>query len=234
MSSPINGDSDEKNVAPSVDISTQVCRKKSSGSSARKRCKSQSESASSKAKNISESSESENRSRQETPPVNHPPPRKAKPSGKYGIRKRNSKRVAERVLACMQKRQKKMVASDSDSVINDAPCFSDMKLSSNSSKEKEDIGSSLHKNVKPLTTSRSRRKKSPVKDSHKVVQDEFPSVSLNEMTPDLPATSSDDNLKKEECVDENTCKQEVSDDKSWKTIEKALFEKGLEIFGRKR
>lgn len=203
-------------------------RKKSSGPSARKRVKScQSESASSNAKNISESSDSENGPRQDA----HASPLK-KPAGKCGIRKRNSKRVAERVLACMQKRQKKMTVSDSDSVVKGGVCPGDTKLRSNSCKENEDSSSSSHKNLKSPPSGRSRRKESTNKDSQIVV--EVLDGSSNEMTTDPLATSSDDNIRKEEFVDENLCKQESCDDKSWKAIEKGLFEKGVEIFGRNR
>ncbi|KAI4314982.1 hypothetical protein L6164_027836 [Bauhinia variegata] len=92
-------------------------RKKSSGPTARRRLKSsQSESASSNAKNISESSDSENGPGQDTASASLSTPHKSKPVRKGGVGKRNSKRVAERVLASMHKRQKKTVASDSDSV----------------------------------------------------------------------------------------------------------------------
>ncbi|CAL5187867.1 unnamed protein product [Lathyrus oleraceus] len=95
-----------------------LSRKKSSGKR-RIKC-SQSESASSNAKNISESSDSENGPGRDATSASHSAPPKAKPVGKSGKGKRNSKRVAERVLVCMQKRQKKAVASDSDS-ISEAP-----------------------------------------------------------------------------------------------------------------
>ncbi|PON67154.1 Histone-lysine N-methyltransferase, EZ [Trema orientale] len=232
VSSPMNGDFVEKTVTRSDGTSAQISSgKKSTGPSARKRVKScQSESASSNAKNISESSDSEIGPRH--PSIHLESPTKARVPGKCGIRKRNSKRVAERVLACMQKRQKKMMAPDSDSIVNGALCPSDMKLRSNSWKENEDTSSSSHKNVKSPITGRSRRKSSPRKDSPKEIQGDVPDGSSNEMITDPPATSCDDNLRKEEFVDENIYKQESSDDKSWKTIEKGLFEKGIEIFGR--
>lgn len=229
----MNGDFVEK-TTKSDGTSAQISsEKKSTGPSARKRAKScQSESASSNAKNISESSDSEIGPRH--PSIHLASPSKTKGAGKSGIGKRNSKRVAERVLACMQKRQKKMMPPDSDSIVNGGLCPSDMKLRSNSSKENEDTSSSSHKNAKSTTTGRSRRKDSPRKDSHKEIQGEVPDGSSNEMITDPSATSCDDNLRKEEFVDENIYKQESSDEKSWKTIEKGLFEKGVEIFGRNR
>lgn len=233
ISSPMNDDLEEKDIisldGAGAHLST---RKKSSGLSARKKGKSfQSESASSNAKNISESSDSENETRQDDTCSHDPISTKTKLAGKSGIPKRNSKRVAERVLVCMQKRQKKTVASDSDSIVDGGLCPTDMKLRSNSCKDNEDTSSSSQKNLKSSTSGRCRRE-SPLKDSQKVVQGEVLDGSSNEMITDLPATSSDDNLRKEEYVDENIYKQECSDDKTWKTIETSLFEKGIEIFGK--
>lgn len=94
-------------------------RRKSSAPSTRRQMKcSQTESASSCAKNICESSDSENGHGQDTASASQPMPPKTKPVGKGGIGKRNSKRVAERVLVCMQKRQKKTIASESDSIVS--------------------------------------------------------------------------------------------------------------------
>lgn len=103
-------------------------RKKSSG---RRQIKcSLSESASSNAKNISESSDSENGPGRDAFSASHSASPKTKSGGKSGIGKRNSKRVAERVLVCMQKRQKKTMASDSDSIVSSVLCSSDMHLTS--------------------------------------------------------------------------------------------------------
>ncbi|XP_062156816.1 histone-lysine N-methyltransferase CLF [Alnus glutinosa] len=235
VSSSMNGDLEEKNVPSSGCTGAQILsRKKSSGPSARKRAKScQSESASSNAKNISESSDSENGPGQDTTSTHHSSPPKTKLVGKCGISKRNSKRVAERVLVCMQKRQKKMLASDDcDSFVSGGLCPGDMKPKSNSLKENEDTSSSSHKNVKSPTSGRSRRKDSSNQDGHKFVQSDVLDGSSNDINTDPPATSSDDNLRKEEFVDENVYKQELGDNKPWKAIENGLFEKGVEIFGR--
>lgn len=158
---------------------------KCSGSSSRKKPSakrriksSQSESASSNAKNISESSDSENGPGRDAVSASQSAPPKTKPIGKTGVGKRNSKRVAERVLVCMQKRQKKTMVSDSDSI------------------------------------------------------SEAPDRSSNDMFTDPRAMSSEDNTRKEEFVDDNVCKQDITDDKSWKALEKGLLEKGMEIFGR--
>lgn len=106
-----------------------LSRKKSSGSSSRRRVKgSRSESASSNAKNISESSDSDNGPGQDTASASHSALPKTKSVGKGGIGKRNSKRVAERVLVCLQKRQKKTVVSDSDSIVGGPLCSSYLTL----------------------------------------------------------------------------------------------------------
>ncbi|KAL9394163.1 hypothetical protein Peur_013448 [Populus x canadensis] len=206
-------------------------RKKTSASSARRNVKScQSESASSNAKNISESSDSEIGPHQDTSPTSQISPSKSMLVGKGGTCKRNSKRVAERVLSCMRKRQKKMVASDSDSVASGGLLSIDLKRRSTSHKGKEDASSS-HKNAKSPTMARSRRKELMNQDSHNLVQGEFHDGLSSEMVSNPPVTSSDDTLRKEEFIDEHKCKKEISDDRSWKAIEKGLFEKGVEIFG---
>lgn len=233
VSSPVCADFEDKTAPSSDGAGPHLSSRKNCGPSSKRRAKScQSESASSNGKNISESSDSEIRPKQDTTSTHHSSsPPKTRLVGKCAIRKRNSKRVAERVLVCMRKRQK-MVASDSDSILSGRLWPRDMKLRSNSRKENEDASSSSLKKVKPSITGRSRRKCSPVQDSNKLVEGEVPEGQMNEMINDPPASSSDDTLRKEEFVDESMCKQERSDDKSWKAIEKGFFEKGVEIFGR--
>ncbi|THG20181.1 hypothetical protein TEA_005566 [Camellia sinensis var. sinensis] len=206
VSSPMRVDSQEKPVPSPDGTAAQISRKKSLGSSVRRKPKScQSESASSNARNISESSDSETRPVQDITSTHHSSsPSKSRLAGKCGIHKRNSKRVAERVLHCMQKRQKKMVASDSDSFVSGSLGSKDMKLRPNSRKENEGASSSSQK-LKSSSAGRPRRK-------------------------DL--ICNDDTMRREEFVGENICKQEIVDGKSWKTIEKSLYDKGLEIFGR--
>ena len=119
-------------------------RKKPGGPSARRRAKcSQSESASSNAKNISESSDSENGPGQDAASASQSTPLKAKSVGKGGTGKRNSKRVAERVLNCMQKRQKKIVASDSDSIVSAILCSIDLQYKFNYCQDIEETSYSL-------------------------------------------------------------------------------------------
>jgi len=233
--SPQRGVIEENSICQSDGARVPISsRKKTSASSARRNVKScQSESASSNAKNISESSDSEIGPHQDTSPTSQISPSKSMLVGKGGTCKRNSKRVAERVLSCMRKRQKKMVASDSDSVASGGLLSIDLKRRSTSHKGKEDASSS-HKNAKSPTIARSRRKELMNQDSHNLVQGEFHDGLSSEMVANPPVTSSDDTLRKEEFIDEHKCKKELSDDRSWKAIEKGLFEKGVEIFGGNR
>lgn len=234
--SPLRSDLEEKHPMSSDGTGAQIStKKKSSCKTGRRRAKSyQSESASSNAKNISESSESENGPRQDGNTIHQSPPPNSKITGAGGIRKRNSKRVAERVLICMQKRQKKMAASESESLASVGHCPNDVKLKSNSCKENDDTSSSSRKNIRSPIPGRSRRRESLTQKCNKFDQNETLNNSSNEIITHLPADSCDDNSRKEECVDENLCKQDLADDKSWKAIEKGLYEKGIEIFGRNR
>lgn len=236
VTSPLCADFECKTAPSSDGAGPHISSRKNCSVSNKKRAKScQSESASSNGKNISESSDSEIRLKQDTTCTRHSSsPPKTSLVGKSAIRKRNSKRVAERVLVCMRKRQKKMAASDSDSILSGGIWPRDMKLRSNSRKENEDAGSSSLKKVKPLVTGRSRRKCLPVQDNDKLIQPEAPEGQMIEVVNDLPASSSDDTLREEDYGHESMCKQEKSDDKSWKAIEKGFFEKGVEIFGRNR
>ncbi|XP_043714027.1 histone-lysine N-methyltransferase EZ1-like isoform X2 [Telopea speciosissima] len=233
-SSPIHNGFEEKPIDSSVSAETCISpRKKICGSSVGKRQKSdQSESASSNGRNMLESSESEIIPRGDNPSVNHSPtPPKIKLVGKCGVRKRNSKRVAERVLICMRKRQKKMVASHSDSDVVACLRARDMKLRSNSCKENEDASSFSQQKVNSLVTRKSRRKGSPVKASQELSSAKAHDGPSKDSKDSLMIIS-EDVLRKGEFVDKNIYKQELVSDKSWKTIEKSLFAKGVEIFGR--
>ncbi|GFZ18772.1 SET domain-containing protein [Actinidia rufa] len=231
VTSSMRVDPQEKPVPSPDGTQAQISRRKSLGPSVRRKTKSShSESASSNARNISESSDSETRAIQDfisAPQTSLSP--KSKLSRKYGIHKRNSKRVAEQVLLCMRKRQKKMVASDSDSVMSGILGSRDMKLRSKSHKEHEDPTSS--QKLKPSSVGRPRKKEPPLIDSQKIMQQEVPHGPSYEVISYRPVRS-EEILRKGEFAGENVCRQDTSDGKPWKTIEKTLYEKGLEIFGR--
>ncbi|XAR57782.1 Histone-lysine N-methyltransferase [Bertholletia excelsa] len=201
------------------------------GPSVRRRAKScQSESASSNTRNILESSDSETKPLHDVTSTPHSSsPTKSRLARRCSSHKRNSKRVAERVLLCMQKRRKKMVASDSCYVMSAGIGLRETKLRSNSCKENEDAGSSLK--LKSLSAGRPRRKESPKSEGKKTLQQEIPDGQSNDKIHDQLA-SVDGNKTKEDFAGKNIHKQETTDGISWKTIEKALYGKGLEIFGR--
>ncbi|KAI3785086.1 hypothetical protein L1987_44198 [Smallanthus sonchifolius] len=211
----------EQKAAPLSDgNNVQSSRKKSNGRSLLRRLKSsQSENVSSNAKNISESSESDAR----------PGPRKSKLMEKRGTRQRNSKRISDHVPVAIKKRQKKLDASDSDSVSSGSIGLRDLGVRSSSHKESEEASSSSLK-AKSLSARRGRRKDSSVPGGDRSLQPDVP--DCKEITSAQPVINSDEKWKKEEFGDDNICRQEVIEFKSWKTIEKSLFEKGLEIFGR--
>ncbi|GAB4848992.1 hypothetical protein Ancab_003805 [Ancistrocladus abbreviatus] len=224
------GNSEEKPGPSSDGVHARVLpRKKSTGSSVRQKGKSgQSESASSNARNVSESSDSDTRPRQDNSLINQSsPPLKTKPLGKSGMHKKKNKRDAERIIIAMQKRRKKMVTSGFDSVTSGDNSLRDMKLQSNLGKQDEDASSSSQKKVNSAADGRPKKKGSRSLGN--------PISNSSEVPDDLPhqcMSHHDDSSRKEEFVDESSGKQVSSDDKSWKALEKSLFEKGLEIFGR--
>ncbi|KAF5193395.1 Histone-lysine n-methyltransferase, partial [Thalictrum thalictroides] len=229
-SSMPDGSQEEKVPSSGSAGMSKPTKQKAGGSVLKKKPKStQCESASSNERNASESSDSE------IGPQLHSislqcssPPLKTKLVGKSKIRKRNSKRVAERALLSKRKKQKKLVASDSDSVASGCHRSRDMKLRSDSRKDSEDASSSSQHKMKSPISRKSRKKESPV-DSNKTLLIEGNGKQSDEAVKGLPMIGNDDTLRKE-CVDENICRHEG--DKSWKAIEKGLYTKGLEIFGR--
>ncbi|CAN1813460.1 Histone-lysine N-methyltransferase CLF, partial [Linum perenne] len=227
LNSPELGDTKENSLQPSGSAGTRMSARKKSTSSTRKKAKpSQSESASSNVKNMSESSDSENEPQQDTSSTSHLSPSKNKLVGKCGNSHRNSKRVAERVLSCIKKRQKKLIGSDSDSVASGSLLGGDAV---SPHKENEDAISSSHKKAKnSSSTRRSRKTEFPVHE----VQDAARDGISNQMCTDPPGSSSDNTMKKDAYVDGIRCKPELNHNLSWKAFEKSIFEKGVEIFGR--
>ncbi|KAL9158193.1 hypothetical protein ABFS82_08G051400 [Erythranthe guttata] len=182
-------------------------------------------------KKKSKSCQSDSSSSSEIKPINDVSSSvKSTSAGKSGGDKRSSKRIAENVIDAKKKRHKKMPTSDSDSVAGGGLSLKDLKLHTNSCRENEDSSSS--QKVKSTSSRKSRRKESLVLDFEKSLQEEAVSDASNESESNQPLTSSGDTLKKEEFVDENMFKQEIIDNKCWKPFEKALYEKGIQIFGR--
>lgn len=226
MRSASQGDH-EGNMLLASDGVCQMPKRKNTGPPLRIRSRSsQSDSGSPNAKNISESSDSEIRPLKDVAAVEPPSPRKNKFLRKSGVPKRNSKRVAEHVLVSMRKRQKKMLTCNSDPVMSGNLSLKDLNLRSNSHKENEDDGSSSPKGNSP--SRRRSRMKSPALDDDQLLPIEAAGCLENDVLAIQPLASYDDTLT------ENFYRQEVSHDKSWKTLEKALYEQGLEMFGRNR
>ncbi|XP_020090394.1 histone-lysine N-methyltransferase EZ1 isoform X2 [Ananas comosus] len=191
----------------------------------------QGDSASSNARVASESSESEVRPCQglKSSPLS-PSTSKGKLGGKGGIRKRSNKRIAERVLVSMRKRQKKMGTSNSDSIISGSFQPRAMKLRSDTRGGNKDSSSSSQHKV-PSTRS-SGQKGAPQKENGNSICEEIQNGFACEMVKESSATDDDESSQKEEFVGENTCKQEETGCNSWTVIEQGLFLKGLEMFGK--
>ncbi|KAI4330273.1 hypothetical protein MLD38_028573 [Melastoma candidum] len=199
-----------------------ISRKKSYSSSTKARLKSsQGESASSNVRNISESSDSETGPRQDASPLT---PLLVKKADKSGSDKRNSKRVAERVLLNMRKKQRSLPCN-SESVASGTLLNNDTELGENLLKNSEDSASSSQKRAKSTTLGRQRQKEVAANVSEN-------SGKLPVARPCDLLVDTDDTKRKEVFVKENVCKQEPRDVKSWRKLEKDLYEKGLEIFGR--
>ncbi|KMT11349.1 hypothetical protein BVRB_5g106820 [Beta vulgaris subsp. vulgaris] len=215
----------------SNDTSIEVSpRNKFTGSSNKRKGKSTpSESASSNARNASDSSDSDERLAQDKNSIDQSSIQpETKSIGKSGTRKNKYKRAAERILVAMQKRHK-MLAQDADSVNAGSTLSSDMKLRSRTRKEDE-VASSSSQKKGTLSTDERSRTGFPALGSSKSLN--APSDVLNIGSNDQSTVNLDDVSRKEEIVDESPGKVEVNIDKSWKALEKALYEKGLEIFGR--
>ncbi|XP_073098811.1 histone-lysine N-methyltransferase CLF isoform X3 [Elaeis guineensis] len=198
MNSQMPHDSELQTQSSGSARASLYTKKKSHCSSVGRRAKyHQGESTSSNARVVSESSESEVHPRQDIMSVKVFSSSKIKQDGKYGIRKKDNKRIAEQVLLCMRKRQKKM-----------------------------------NKIVKSPIIRNSRKKGLSQQDTINLAYVEAQNDSTGEIVKESLAAGCDESSRKEEFVDESTCKYENTRGKSWKVIEQSLFVKGLEIFGR--
>lgn len=191
--------------SPSSGKKQKATKKKTQASSLARKSKAQQSDSSSNAKVISESSESEvppsqNSNTSTTPPTDQ----------NYGTKKGNKKRAAERVLACIRKRQKEAAESGSNSI------FSGSRLSRGDAKDANGDKDCLSRTSKKKKLT--GQKASVFSESSDLYKESF--------------GDGGESSKKEEFVGENVCKQAESKDASWKPIEQGLFVKGLEIFGR--
>ncbi|XP_052204371.1 histone-lysine N-methyltransferase CLF-like isoform X2 [Diospyros lotus] len=212
----------EKYFLPADHIGAQISWGKSPSPSGQRRIKScQNESAPSTGRNISGSSDSDSRSFQDITSTFRSMllPKSNLPT-ESGICKKNNQRVTEHILPCTQKRQKKAVPSVSSSSVNANLTSKDMVFQSITLEENEDDTSP--RKHRSLGGGMSERKESPTIDSQKYLQQGHPHGPLNEIISEK-LVYCDDALQEEGCACRSTHK--------WKTIEKALYEKGLEIFG---
>ncbi|KAK4488397.1 hypothetical protein RD792_004160 [Penstemon davidsonii] len=181
----------------------------------------------------SKSRESESASSSEIKPIKDANSSlKSTTAGKCDGDKRSSKRIADNILVAKKKRQKKTIASDSDSAAGGSVSLNNLTLWTNSRGENEDINSS--EKVKSTNSRKLRRKESQVLEYEKFLQAEADSGASNENDSNPPVTSCADTLKSEELVDESIYKEELFDDECWKPFEKALYEKGIQVFGHNR
>ncbi|XP_042415466.1 histone-lysine N-methyltransferase EZ1-like [Zingiber officinale] len=190
-----------------------------------------SESASSNAKVVSDSSESDMRNNQDNVSVQLcSSPLRNKQHGKSGAKKK-TKRVAERGLICIKKKQKKMMQSDADSLVSGCLVARDMKLRSDTRNDSKSSSSSM------TNRPSMRNKRNFVAQEEGNMNPKFDEAQKNDIfqtSKDPSVTEGDESERKEEFVDENIYKLEKGDCKPWKIIEQGLFLKGLEIFGKNR
>ncbi|KAM3252735.1 histone-lysine N-methyltransferase CLF [Capsicum annuum] len=189
----------------------------------------QSRSVSSNAKNISENSDSEIRLLSDILTVHRSAsPSNKKSDSKGGSTKTKWKRIAEDALVAAKKRHIEITAVES-------PVSIDLNIKSNSHKNVKNVGSSSQKSQQSDSGRRSRREGSPVLAIKNSLQGEGFSCQYKEAASEKHVMNYDDAFRKNDFVDEiheNNCRQEIDGDKPWRPLEKALFEKGLEMFGQ--
>jgi [histone H3]-lysine27 N-trimethyltransferase EZH2 len=200
--------------------------RKKHGSSGKKHRSQQSESSST-VRLSSESSDSEVRPVSNKSPQHSPSPSKVKIGPKGGIRKSANRRIAEKILMSVKKGQREMAQSDSNSV-SGSLLSRDMKLRSDTRTGNKDSFASSQYNSPSTRSSKNKTTPQIGNNSAEALND-----SVEEMNNEHSATDGYDSSRKEDFVDESTCKQD-DNHMSWKAIEQGLLVKGLEIFGRNR
>eukprot|EP01018_Ginkgo_biloba_P003160 Gb_22334 [translate_table: standard] len=163
-------------------------------------------------------------------------PQKGKRGGRHaGIPKKNNKRTAERVLVCIRKRQKKMVASDTDSIASGAVSPPDINLRSNSRRAETNTSRASQKKNNRIPTSKKllRKRNSAIKDDNND-EDIKPGEKVGDETKtgiQVIATKKEGEVAVCE-KDAKVVTGAKNDDSGWSAIEKGLYAKGVEIFGR--
>ncbi|PWA97216.1 histone-lysine N-methyltransferase CLF [Artemisia annua] len=258
--SPLQPDIEQKTTLSSDANEILVSREKDSGPSPRKSLSSyKSDHASSNGKNISESSDSEIKTVHDATPTHSSPSTPKDISvGKCEPHHRNSNSITNDVTLPVKKRQRNMASeseilgSRSDSEIKTVHDATPTRSSPSTPKDIS-VGKCEphHRNSNSITNDVTL----PVKKRQRNMASESEilgsrSEEANASSPKLISytrssrrkdssvpigeqltTGTDDTQKKNEFGDEGTLKQ-VADFESWKTFEKSLFEKGIEMFGK--
>ncbi|KAL3346439.1 hypothetical protein AABB24_025069 [Solanum stoloniferum] len=159
-------------------------------------------------------------------------PSNRKSDSKVGSTKGKCKRIAETVLVATKKRQINLMAVESDYITSGSLVSKDLNLHSDSHKDFKDVGSCSLESQQPQCGRTSREEVSPVLGSKNSLQGEGFGCQYEEAASETNGMNHDDTLRENEFGDENNCNQEIDGDKPWRPLEKALFEKGLEMFGR--
>ena len=173
----------------------------------RKRKVTQSESALSNTRNAFDSCNSDDRPPQDNISIDQP---KSKSGGKSWAYKSRNKQTAEKVLVAIQKKRKKMLAQDVDSVKIGPSLSRDMKFPSRARKEDEVESCSSGKKGN-LNTDERLRNGSFAVCSSKSLNNKVPSDPLIIESKDQSIGILDDLSRKEELVDESPGKREVHD-----------------------
>lgn len=150
---------------------------------------------------------------------------------KCGGDKSTKTREAENILVAIKKRQKKLDGSHFDSVAVRSASSDNFDLSDSHHEIEDDAP--LHK-LKSMKSRKPRRRESQVLESDKSLPAGVASGASNEIQSEEYMTGSSGTSRKEEFGAESMYKQQQRDNKYWKPLEKALCEKGFQIFGRNR
>ncbi|XP_057821616.2 histone-lysine N-methyltransferase CLF [Cryptomeria japonica] len=147
-----------------------------------------------------------------------------------GNSKKNNKRVAERVLVSMRKRQKRMV-TETSTIASGFVSPSGIHLRSNSGKGVDNTQKSLQKNNKNSVGKKSLRKRSSTKKSDSNADDFI--KPEDDVQPIIHGDFEETEEQGATCKQQGTLDIGVKqEDCGWSSVEKGLYAKGVEIFGR--
>lgn len=150
-----------------------------------------------------------------------------------GVSRRNYKRTAKEVLVSMRKRQKMIVASDTDSVASGGTTPSDINLSSSA---RHSDTSKLKISPKKVSRTTSATKWSRKQDSSDKEDVDMNDIKRENEVGDETKSVNDMQLDSTEKQEWGACnkdaKVDIRDENGWSAIEKGLYLKGIEIFGK--